>query len=78
LDKIVEHAGLLDAPRFNPEALNTVTGFNGSYNTSKLTADDHVALKLLREHFRKDQEDLKALVDMLYPDSNFTVQLESE
>lgn len=80
LNKILKHAevGNAESSPFTLETVNKTTGFRGSYNTSKFTPDDHKALAILREHFRKDQEDLKTLVDMLYPQLNFTVQLESD
>lgn len=78
LNNILRLAEVEDSPPFTPASLHNVTGFPGKYSVSEFTLDDHKALAILRKHFRKDQEDLKALVDMLYPDLNFTVQLESD
>lgn len=56
--------------------LDEAQGFDGSY-TDTMTDADKDTLRLLRKHFMKDQKDLQQLVKMLYPDSNFNVQLES-
>lgn len=79
LNQILEHAevGNAESAPFTPEIVHAAKAFNGGYKTEDFSADDHKALAMLREHFQKDQEDLKALVDMLYPELNFTVQLES-
>jgi hypothetical protein len=79
LHQIVAHAGVntTGVAPFHPEALKSVQAYWGGYNATGLTPDDYKALGVLREHFRKDQADLKQLVDMLYPQLNFKVQLES-
>ena len=56
--------------------LDAAQGFDGSY-TDTMTDEDKDILRLLRKHFMKDQEDLQQLVNWLYPDRNFNVQLES-
>ena len=80
MNQILRHAEVDTAAEqpFTPDMAAKSQGFNGGYDNSKFTDDDIKALRMLREHFRKDQEDLKALVDMLYPHLNFTVQLESD
>ena len=77
LNRIREHAGLSAAADFTQELINGTEGFGGNYNVSEFSNDDHEALRLLRTFYSKDQQDLHRLVDMLYPDSNFSVELES-
>ena len=76
LNKLLGHAGLQSAQPFTPQMVKGHHGFMGRYSKN-FTADEREALDLLREYFRKPQEDLQMLVDMLYPDLNFTVALES-
>ena len=77
LNRIKEHAGLFEAAPFTQEIINGTEGFGGRYNVSGLTPDDHEALRLLRKFYGKDQQDLHRLVDTLYPDSKFSVEMES-
>jgi hypothetical protein len=77
LNNIVDFAGLSGSQTFTKELIAGVRGFPGGYKTTNFTAEDNAAMHLLREYFQKPQEDLKALVDTLYPHINFTVHLES-
>lgn len=79
LNQILEHAevGNAESAPFTADIVHKAKAFNGGYKKEDFSADDHKALAILREHFQKDQEDLKSLVDMLYPELNFTIQLES-
>ena len=74
LNRIREHAGLSAADDFAEDLINGTKGFGGGY---KVSDDDQEALRLLRKFYSKDQQDLHRLVDMLYPDANFSVELES-
>jgi hypothetical protein len=77
---VLKHAEVPEgeAEPFTVDMASQAAAFNSGYEKAAFTEDDKTALQLLREHFRKDQEDLKALVDMLYPELNFTVQLETD
>lgn len=77
LNEVKQHSGLLEAGEFTEELLAGVEGFEGRYNTSDFTADDRTALELLRNFYSWDQENLHKLVKTLYPESRFSVSLES-
>lgn len=77
LNGVKDHAGLLEAVSFTEELVNETQGFGGRYNVSDFTDDDHRALRLLRNFYEKDQENLHSIVEMLYPGRNFSVEMES-
>jgi hypothetical protein len=73
---ILDHAGLQGAPRFQMEDVKNITGFDGSYN-STLVDDELEALGLLREHFAKPIADFQRIMDLFFPQLNFTLQSET-
>jgi hypothetical protein len=76
LNQLLVHTGLKDEKPFTKDMIKDLHGFQGGYS-HEFSADDQEGLRLLREFFRKPQEDLKSLVGLFWPHLNFTVAEES-
>lgn len=77
LNRIIPFAGIPGAEKFTAEMVNDKHGFPGNYNTTQFTANETAALAMLREFFRKPQEDLKELVDAVWPEAEFRIEYET-
>eukprot|EP00892_Ulva_mutabilis_P012326 jgi/Ulvmu1/9466/UM052_0034.1 len=77
LNRIVDFSGMSGAQLFTDNMVAGLVGFQGNYSRADLSANDTLALGMLREYFRKPQEDLEALVNTFWPEGNFRIDPET-
>ena len=76
LNRIIDFADMSGAQLFTADMVDDLLGFQGNYSR-EFEENVTKGLDMLREYFRKPQEDLKELVDTFWPEDNFRIEPES-